>query len=108
MAFLSVIFAMDAPPDAMMFPIGVVMQFAGGEVEPVLDPECRHELQCGLECHDPKGWGVFVRKLKAMLVPKPKKYVLTLHSLSMCDIELARGSVTPTGVQTWKNHYTFG
>ena len=98
---------MDEPPDEMMFPVGAVMQFLDGEVEPVLDPECRHKVQCGMECHEPKGWGIFVRKLQAVLVPKPKKYVLTLHSLSMCDIELARASVTPSGKQTWKNHYTF-
>ena len=46
-------------------------------------------------------------KLNVVLVPKPTKYVLTLHSLSMCDIELARGQVTPSGVQTWINHYNF-
>lgn len=98
---------MDIPPDKMFFPVGAVVQFETGQVEPVLDPECRHDVTCVLECKSRSSWSVFVSKLKIVLQPKPKYYVLTLHSLSMCDIELARGQVTPKGVQRWANHYAF-
>ena len=104
---LQLTFIMDDPPDPMFFPIGAVLQFADGHVEPVLDPECRHEVQCGLECHEQSGWGIFFGKIQSLLMPKPQKYVLTLHSLSMCDVELARGVVTAKGKQSWNNHYAF-
>ena len=94
-------------PDAMFFPLGVVFQFRGGRVEPVLDPECRHGVQCVLQCEKRTEWSVFVSKLKSILSPKPEPYFLTIHSLAMCDIELARGHVTPKGARTWINHYTF-
>lgn len=98
---------MDLPPEDMFFPVGAVVQHETGRVEPVLDPECRHDVKCVLECKSSTMWTHFVSKLNVVLVPKPTKYVLTLHSLSMCDIELARGQVTPSGVQTWINHYNF-
>ena len=98
---------MDVAPSDMFFPLGAVFQFRNEKVKPVLDPDCRHDVQCVLECNHRKGWVVFVTKLKTVLVPKPNEYVLTLHSLAMCDVEMARGQVTPKGVQTWVNHYTF-
>ena len=94
-------------PDAMFFPLGVVLQFRGGKVEPVLDPECGHDVQCVLECETKSGWRVFLSKLRSVLSPKPEDYILTIHSLALCDIELARGHVTAKGARTWINHYTF-
>ena len=98
---------MDVVPSDMFFPLGAVFQFQNGGVEPVLDPDCRHDVQCVLECISGKGWVVFLSKLKTVLVPKPNTYVLTVHSLTMCDIEMARGKVSPKGVQTWVNYFTF-
>lgn len=98
---------MDVAPDDMFYPLGVVVQYADGNVRPVFEPECRHDVQCVLQCNSKKAWPLFVRKLKLVLVPKSKKYILTVHSLAMCDIELVRGEVTPKGVQTWDAHYTF-
>ena len=98
---------MDVSPDAIFFPTGVVLQFRGGAVQPVLDPECRHDVQCVLECENRSGWSVFVSKLNNALSPKAEPYALTVHSLALCDIELARGHVNPKGARTWINHYTF-
>lgn len=94
-------------PEAMFFPLGVVLQFRQGKVEPVLDPECRHDVQCVLQCEKRSDWEVFVSKLRSILLPKAEPYFLTIHSLAMCDIELARGHVTAKGARTWINHYTF-
>ena len=90
----------------MFFPVGAVIQVQGGQVLPVLDPECRHDVQCGLECHNREHWHMFINKLNTLLLPKPKEYVLTVHSLAMCDIELARGTVTRRGKREWVNHYS--
>ena len=98
-------FGMEVPPESMFFPVGAVFQFRNGKVEPALDPECRHDTQCVLECTNRHSWSLFIAKLDNILVPKAIKYVLTIHSLSFCDIELARGCVTPKGVRTWINHY---
>ena len=39
---------MDLPPEDMFFPVGAVVQHETGRVEPVLDPECRHDVKCVL------------------------------------------------------------
>ena len=41
---------MESPPASMFFPVGVVVQYANGTVLTVLDPECRHDIQCALAC----------------------------------------------------------
>lgn len=97
----------DAGPDDMFFPLGAVVQYSDGSVRPVFEPECRHDIQCVLECKTKKTWKQFVRKLNLLLTPEPKKYILTVHSLAMCDIELARGEVSGKGEQTWINLYSF-
>lgn len=98
---------MEAPPGDMFFPVGVVAQYTDKSVEPVFDPDCRHDIQCMLTCRSSKCWSLFLWKLKQVLQPKTQGYFLSLHSMSMCDAELGRVSVNAKGKITWINKYMF-
>lgn len=83
------------------------MQYANGAVLTVLDPECRHDIQCALTCDSPQNWTLFMKKIRTVLAPNHRKYFLTLHSLSMCDAEIARCSINKRGMVAWENNYAF-
>jgi len=91
----------------MFFPVGVVVQYANGTVLAVLDAECRHDIQCSLTCDSPQSWTLFMKKIRAVLLPSTRKYFLSLHSLSMCDAEIGRCSINKRGVVAWENKYAF-
>ena len=91
----------------MFFPVGVVVQYADGTVLAVLDPECRHDIQCVLACESPQNWTLFMKKIRAVLLPNTRKYFLSLRSLSMCDAEIGRCNINKKGIVTWENRYAF-
>lgn len=95
------------PPLPLFFPLGVVKMFSDGHVEPVLDPECRHEIQCTLTCANPATWTTFLAKIASITKPNPINWYYSIRSFENPMFEVAAVLCNKKGQIETKNKYAF-
>ena len=103
---------MDRPPNSMFFPVGCVMM-VGGDVWPVLDPECVCKPQrCCLRAHCACFWeGFFVKALDAIrqgkhFTARHKLRVLRVVSEENPQVVLGQFERDVKGRIQWHDWYT--
>ena len=94
-------------PLALFFSVGVVRIYEGGEIEPILDPDCGHRFSCSLKCYSERGWCAFVRKMGCLLTPTRRNWRLSVRSYSLPSTEIAEAWCDKKGRLFCKNKYLF-